>query len=69
MVSRKRGAGEAKLLTERPIPASPYLDDRVEAGATYCYTIRRVESLEPPIASADSAEQCLEVKEVVKPLP
>jgi hypothetical protein len=66
-VRRRPQGGEAKNLTTRPVPAPPYVDDSAEPGRTYCYTVRHVVSLSPLVASPDSPEACLEVKDVRPP--
>jgi hypothetical protein len=67
VVRRRLDKGEAANLTTRPVPAPPYIDDAAEPGKTYCYSVRRVDSVEPLVASADSAESCLAVKDLRPP--
>jgi hypothetical protein len=64
---RRRLAATATVtpetLTLHPVAASPYLDDKAQPGARYCYTVLKVDSLQPLIASAESPEACLDVED------
>jgi hypothetical protein len=67
LVRRHLGTAEPETLTQHPVPAPPYVDDKAQPGATYCYTILRVESMQPLVASAAAPEACLDVKDVRAP--
>ncbi len=69
LVRRRLSGGDFKELAAKPVPAPPYIDDTTAPGQTYCYAVRRVASIAPPLVSADSPEACLEAKDVRPPSP
>ena len=51
-----------------PIAATSFVDEGSEAAGANCYVVRAVASVEPPVESAISSEQCVEAKSA-GPLP
>jgi hypothetical protein len=68
-VSRRGPTGLPLLLTEKPIAGPPFLDQKSLDGGRWCYTVRSVASLTPLLASDDSIESCVEVRDVRPPQP
>jgi hypothetical protein len=66
-VRRHLGQTPAENLTLHPIAAPPYMDEKAQPGATYCYTVITVESADPLVASAETPDACLEVKDLRPP--
>jgi len=67
LVRRRLGTAEAETLTLHPIAAPPYVDDKAQPGARYCYVVAHVDSMQPLVASADTSEACLDVKDLRAP--
>jgi len=68
-IRRRPPTGAAVLLSEKPIAGPPFLDETALGSGRFCYTVRRVIVAEPVIASADSPEGCVDVKDVRPPQP
>jgi hypothetical protein len=67
LVRRRLGDAAAENLTVHPIAAPPYVDEKAQPGSRYCYTVLKVDSMEPLVASAEAPETCLEVKDLRPP--
>jgi hypothetical protein len=67
LVRRHLGTAEPETLTVHPVPAPPYVDDKAQPGAKYCYTVLHIESMQPLVASSEATEACLEVKDLRPP--
>jgi hypothetical protein len=69
LVRRRPPTGAATLLTAKPIPAPPFLDESSLATGRWCYSVARVVAWEPLVASTHSPEGCVDVKDVRPPQP
>jgi hypothetical protein len=67
LVRRRLGTAEPETLTLRPVAAPPYVDDKAQPGASYCYTVLNVDSMLPLVASAASADACIDVQDLRAP--
>ena len=68
-IRRRPPTGPAVLLFEKAIAGPPFLDETAKGPGRFCYTVRSVIMIDPPVASADSPEACVEVKDVRPPQP
>jgi hypothetical protein len=68
-VHRRGPTGVAVPITDKPIAAPPFLDQSPLTSGRWCYSVRRLASTTPLVASADSAEACVEVRDVRPPQP
>jgi hypothetical protein len=57
------------LLTEKPIDGPPFLDQAPLTSGRWCYTVRRLVTAQPLVASADTPEVCVEVRDTRPPQP
>ncbi|MCU0241389.1 MAG: hypothetical protein MUF51_03080 [Vicinamibacteria bacterium] len=64
---RAKDSRVLRVLMDTPISAATYEDPTARAGEALCYTVRTVTSTDPLIESGDSAETCIEAKDVEPP--
>jgi fibronectin type 3 domain-containing protein len=63
LIRRRLATATPETLTVHPAAAPPYLDDKAQPGARYCYTVLNVASTQPLVASAESPEACVDVED------
>jgi fibronectin type 3 domain-containing protein len=59
--------GEPALLVPDPLAGTSFEDTGAAQGQTFCYVARLVTSADPLVESANSAEACVDVKDVFPP--
>jgi hypothetical protein len=64
---RDKAQPYVRPLVERPEEGRQFTDKTARLGATVCYEVRAVASVNPLIESAPSNEACLQVRDIVAP--